>query len=175
MRKMLLWLPFVLAVLAMGVFGWNLSHPRARRVESALVGQPFPQLQLPGAIDPALGLDARTLADGKPRLVNVFASWCVPCAAEAPMLKQLQQQGVEIIGIAVSDNLPDLMRFLAINGNPYGRIGMDPSGRVQIELGSAGVPETFIVDGKGRIVRQHIGIVEADDVAKITAEVRSLQ
>ena len=97
--------------------------------------------------------------DGKPRLLNVFASWCLPCVAEVPVLMRLKEQGVEVVGIAVHDTAPALDKFLAQNGNPYSRIGSDPQSRIQMALGSSGVPETFVVDGKGIIVYQHIGVV----------------
>lgn len=174
-RRLWLWLPFTVVAFALAIFGWNLANPVERRVPSALVGQQFPPVTLTGALDPAAGVDATLLANGRPHLVNVFASWCVPCAAEAPGLTLLQGQGIDIVGIAVHDNVPDLTQFLAQNGNPYSRIGMDYNGRTQIALGSAGVPETFVVDGRGKILRQHIGVIEPDDIATLVADIRGAQ
>ena len=115
------------------------------------------------------------MATGQPRLLNIFASWCVPCAAEAPQLLALKQAGVPIDAIAIRDARPDVDAFLARYGNPYARIGLDARSAVQIALGSSGVPETFIVDGKGRIAYQHIGDIRADDVPMILEKLRAAQ
>lgn len=85
------------------------------------------------------------------------------------MLIQLKAAGAEVVGIAVHDNSADLNRFLASNGNPYTAIGLDENGKAQIALGSAGVPETFVVDGKGTIIYQHIGVVTDADKDKLLA------
>jgi cytochrome c biogenesis protein CcmG/thiol:disulfide interchange protein DsbE len=115
-------------------------------------------------------LSSRELATGKPRLLNVFASWCVPCIGEVKVLKQLQQRGVAIDGIAVRDRPEDLAGFLQANGDPYEKIGGDPQSQVQISLGSSGVPESFVIDGRGIVRYQHIGPIEADDVPMILAK-----
>jgi cytochrome c biogenesis protein CcmG/thiol:disulfide interchange protein DsbE len=112
------------------------------------------------------------LADGRPKLVNFFASWCVPCIGEAPVLTMLKQQGVPIVGIAVRDRPADLRQFLSDNGNPFERIGSDPQSKLQLAFGSAGVPETFVVDGKGIIQSQHIGPIEPDDVPGLVQAVK---
>lgn len=164
MRRFWLWVPFAIFVALIAMFTKGLVTPDDRSVPSAMVSKPLPAFELPGAIDPATGLESRYFRDGKPRLINVFASWCVPCVAEIPILVQLRQQGVEITGIAVHDQAEPLRKFLANNGNPYSRIGSDENSRTQIALGSAGVPETFVIDGRGMIIHQHIGIVAADDV-----------
>lgn len=83
------------------------------------------------------------------------------------MLLRLQAMGAEIDGLAVHDSTPELQKFLADNGNPYTRIGLDDDGKAQIAFGSAGVPETFVVDGQGKIVYQHIGVVTEADMPKL--------
>jgi cytochrome c biogenesis protein CcmG/thiol:disulfide interchange protein DsbE len=113
------------------------------------------------------GLSSADLATGQPRLINVFASWCVPCIAEAPLLVELKRQGVAIDAIAVRDRPEDVTDFLARNGDPFERIGTDPESRVQLALGSSGVPETFVVDGHGIIRYQHMGPIEPGDVANV--------
>lgn len=110
--------------------------------------------------------------DGKPKLLNVFASWCIPCVAEIPVLMQLKARGVDITGVAIHDSHEQLQQFLAQNGDPYSRIGLDMGGRAQISFGSAGVPETFVVDGKGKIVHQHIGVVTEGDIPVIMAKLQ---
>ena len=94
----------------------------------------------------------------------MFASWCVPCIGEAPVLAELKRRGVSIEGIAVRDTPGALNAFLTRNGNPYDRIGTDRQSEVQIAFGSSGVPETFVVDGKGIIRRQYIGPLNAANI-----------
>ena len=161
-----------LAVLALLVAGlvWRLATPVDTDVHSRLEGQPVP----PFALGPILlgkpGLSSADLASGRPHLLNVFASWCVPCVTEVGVLKQLQARGVAVDGIAIRDQGTDLADFLARNGDPYERIGSDPQSKVQIDLGSSGVPESFIVDGKGVIRYQHIGPIDASEVPVILAK-----
>ena len=107
-------------------------RPRANIVRSKLEGRALPAFTLAAAVEGKPGLASADLATGRPRLLNVFASWCVPCIAETPLLRQLKSEGVAIDGIAVRDRRADVTRFLARNGDPYERIGGDPESRVQI-------------------------------------------
>jgi cytochrome c biogenesis protein CcmG/thiol:disulfide interchange protein DsbE len=107
--------------------------------------------------------------------LNIFASWCVPCIAEAPVLENLRRQGIAIDGIAVRDRPDELAMFLQSNGNPFQRIGADYNSSVQLALGSTGVPESFVVDGRGVIRYQHIGPIEQSHVARIRSEVEKAQ
>ncbi|MFM9936362.1 MAG: DsbE family thiol:disulfide interchange protein [Novosphingobium sp.] len=161
------WLPLGLfaAFLVLVIVG--LYWPADREVASAFIGKPLPAFDLPPATDERPGLATSTFKAGKPRLLNVFASWCVPCAVEAPQLEALAKQGVEIDGVAIRDRKEDLGRFLAQNGNPFARIGRDDLSQVQLAIGSSGVPETFVVDGKGIIRYQHIGDIRAEDMPLI--------
>ncbi|HMT43767.1 MAG TPA: redoxin family protein, partial [Chakrabartia sp.] len=110
---------------------------------------------------------------GQPRLLNIFASWCIPCIAEAPVLLDMARKGVPIDAIAIRDRPQDVNRFLQRNGNPYQRIGSDVNSAVQMALGSSGVPETFVVDGRGIIRFQHIGDIRPEDVPDIMAALRA--
>jgi len=168
-RKLLLWLPFALGVALFAVFWLSLRKPDDHVIASQIVGQQLPEFVAAPAMPGRPGVASVDLADGKPRLLNVFASWCVPCVREIPVLLRMQQRGAEIVGIAVHDTSPAIAEFLAQNGNPYARIGLDEGGRAQIAFGSSGVPETFVVDGKGKIVYQHIGVVNEDDMPKLMA------
>lgn len=161
-----LWVPLGLFVVFFAVVAFGLYSPSDRKHPSKLIGKPMPAFALPAAAQGRPGLSSGDLK-GQPRLVNVFASWCVPCASEAPLLGALAQQGVVIDGIAIRDRPQDLAGFLARYGNPFRAIGNDPASQVQISLGSAGVPETFVVDGAGVIQYQHIGAIEPDDVELI--------
>lgn len=173
MKKLLTWLPLILFLGFLGLFASGIFRPDDRVITSKLVGQPLPSFTLPAAASDRPALASAQLATGKPRLLNIFASWCVPCAAEAPQLQALKDAGVEIDGIAIRDARTDVDAFLKRNGNPYARIGLDARSGVQIALGSSGVPETFIVDGRGRIAYQHIGDIRADDVPMILDRLRS--
>ena len=102
--------------------------------------------------------------------MNIWASWCLPCIAEAPHLENLKRQGADIVGVAIRDRPEDVARFLAQHGNPYSRIGRDDLSEVQLAIGSSGVPETFVIDGQGVIRYQHIGDVRASDVPVLLAE-----
>ena len=162
--------PLALLALIMIAMVWRLARPVDTNVHSTLEGKPVPAFTLPGAVPSKSGLKSADLATGQPHLVNVFASWCVPCITEVKVLGQLKSRGVPVEGIAVRDRPEDLLDFLSRNGDPYERIGNDPQSSVQISLGSSGVPESFIVDGKGVIRYQHIGPIEARDVPTILAK-----
>jgi cytochrome c biogenesis protein CcmG, thiol:disulfide interchange protein DsbE len=169
MRSVYLWVPLALFAFFAGLAAYMLTQEKDQFVESTMIGQPLPEF----ALDPAYaGLPGAAKADftGKPRLLNIWASWCLPCIAEAPQLEALQKQGVEIVGIAIRDRPEDVANFLAKYGNPYSRIGSDAISEVQLAIGSSGVPETFVIDGKGVIRYQHIGDIRESDVAKLLAE-----
>jgi len=167
-----LWLPlglffgFVLLVLG------GLLRPASHDVPSRMIGQPMPQFALPQAVPDRPALARVDLANGKPHLLNIFASWCIPCAVETPQIAALAAQGAEIDGIAIRDHTADLAGFLARNGNPYSRIGADDVSAVQLAIGSSGVPETFVIDGKGVIRYQHIGDIRPEEVPIILGKLR---
>ena len=175
MRRLSIWLPLALFLAFFAVVASGLIRPSSRVIASKLVGKPLPRFSLPPAHDGQPGLGSTTFTDGKPRLLNIFASWCLPCIAEAPVLLELSRQGVEIDAIAIRDRPADVARFLQRNGNPYARIGSDVDSRVQLAMGSSGVPETFVVDGKGIIRHQHIGDIRAEDVDEILAALKAAQ
>ncbi|HET9629618.1 MAG TPA: DsbE family thiol:disulfide interchange protein [Novosphingobium sp.] len=165
------WLPLALFALFALVVTWGLVHPKDDTVPSRFVGQPLPAFDLPAAAAGKPGLATADFA-GKPKLLNVFASWCIPCAAEAPQLAALASAGAEINGVAIRDHKDDLAAFLARNGNPYARIGADNLGKVQLAIGSSGVPETFVIDGRGVIRYQHIGDIRPEDVPMLLGKLR---
>jgi cytochrome c biogenesis protein CcmG/thiol:disulfide interchange protein DsbE len=167
-----LWLLVALVAGLFALFAVQLSRPKSDFVESAMVGKPVPEFALEPAVDIRPGLSSTDFADGKPRLLNIFASWCVPCAAEAPQLAALEQQGAEIVAVAIRDRPQDVAAFLRAYGNPFSRIGADEISQVQLDLGSSGVPETFVIDGKGVIRYQHIGDIRDSDVPKLLEELR---
>jgi len=165
--------PLALLALLIVALVWRLAKPVDTNVHSTLEGKPIPAFSLPAAVRSKPGLNAADLATGKPHLVNVFASWCVPCITEVKVLGELKARGALVEGIAVRDRPEDLAEFLARNGDPYERIGSDPQSQVQISLGSSGVPESFVIDGEGVIRYQHIGPIEAGDVPTILARLEA--
>lgn len=173
MRKLLLWVPLMIFALFAGVLLRGLIAPESATIASKMVGKPVPEFALPAVVPSHPGLSTADLKSGKPILLNIFASWCLPCATEAPVLLELQKQGVEIHAIAIRDKPEDVVEFLRKHGDPYARIGSDVSSKVQISLGSSGVPESFVIDGKGVVRMQHIGDIRADDVPKIMAALKA--
>ncbi|MCE7797402.1 DsbE family thiol:disulfide interchange protein [Sphingobium sufflavum] len=167
MRSWLLWAPLGLFVIFIGLFASGLFQPDDRQIHSGMLGKALPAFTLPAGASDRPGLSTADLKTGKPRLLNIFASWCVPCAAESPQLVELARQGVTIDGVAIRDAREDVDGFLKRWGNPYGRIGLDARSALQLSLGSSGVPESFVVDGKGIIRYQHIGEIRPEHIAVI--------
>lgn len=166
MKRLLIWLPLAVFAAVLWLIAFGQFKPVDRVVHSAMVGKPVPAIALPALVPGKPGI-AGGFGAGRPRLINVFATWCIPCIAEAKQLMKLKQAGVEIDGVATADSAPAMQAFLAQNGDPFARIGDDRERKVQFALGSAGVPETFVVDARGVIVDQHIGDIRADDVPEI--------
>lgn len=174
-RNWLAWMPLLGLAFVAGLAIFRLANPNTDYVSSEMVGKPLPEFTLSAATDGVEGLATANFRDGKPRMLNIFASWCLPCQAEAPYLEQLKAAGVEFHAIAIRDKPEDVAKFLAQNGNPFVRIGADQDMLVQLQLGSSGVPETYIIDGKGRIAYQHIGDIREEHVAPLLKIYRSLK
>ncbi len=137
------------------------------RVPSALIGREVPEFALPpleglsegGA--PVPGFSASDLGGGEVTVVNVWASWCGPCRDEHPWLVELSgDRRIGLYGINYKDTPENARRFLGRYGNPFAAVGVDASGRTGIDWGVYGVPETFVVDGEGRIAYKHIGPID---------------
>lgn len=174
-RGWILFVPLAMMGLLFGAFIYRLTTPAETMIQSQWINKPMPLFDLPAATDGVQGLKSSQLADGQPRLVNIFASWCIPCRAEAPQLEALRQAGVRIDGIAVRDRPDDVAAFLREHGNPFDRIGSDMQSSVQIALGSSGVPETFIIDGQGIIREQHQGVILDHHVPELLAKLEALK
>jgi cytochrome c biogenesis protein CcmG, thiol:disulfide interchange protein DsbE len=163
-------LPLVIFAALAAIFWFRLGSGDPSRIPSALIGHPAPQTTLPpleglaskGAAVP--GLDP-SVFKGKVSLVNVWASWCVPCHDEAPLLTELgRDKRLQIVGINYKDSADNARRFLGRYGNPFGVVGVDANGRASIEWGVYGVPETFIVGREGTIVYKLVGPVTSDNI-----------
>ena len=174
MKRLWLWVPLVAFGVFVVVVASGLIKPSDSLHRSKMIGRAVPAFALPAAASDRPGLSNKDLL-GKPRLVNIFASWCVPCIAEAPVLNLIAQQGVIIDGVAIRDKRADVDLFLARNGNPYLAIGLDVDSSIQMAIGSSGVPETFVVDRKGIIRHQHIGDIGEQDIPEILAALKAAE
>jgi cytochrome c biogenesis protein CcmG, thiol:disulfide interchange protein DsbE len=168
--RWLMALPLVIFAALAAIFWFRLGSGDPSRIPSALIGRPAPQTPLPplegltdnGAAIP--GLDPAAFK-GKVSIVNVWASWCVPCHDEAPLLTELgRDKRLQIVGINYKDAADNARRFLGRYGNPFGIVGVDVNGRASIEWGVYGVPETFIVGREGTIVYKLVGPVTSDNI-----------
>lgn len=164
MNKKLL-LPFVIFFGLMIVFvvqlGRNANGEDPKALESALVGKIIPDFQLSSVHNEQEMIDQNVVKVGKPRLLNVWATWCPTCYAEHQYLTELAKQGVEIVGIDYKDDRTKALKFLADYGDPYHAIIFDPKGSLGLDLGVYGAPETFILDANGKIHYRHTGDVNA--------------
>jgi cytochrome c biogenesis protein CcmG, thiol:disulfide interchange protein DsbE len=172
-RVVLMALPLV-GFLALAVLFWfRLGDGDPSKIPSALIGRAAPQTALPpleGLVNnagPVPGLDP-SMFKGKVSIVNVWASWCVPCHDEAPLLTALgQDKRLQLVGINYKDAPDNARRFLGRYGNPFGIVGVDGNGRAAIEWGVYGVPETFIVGRDGTIVYKLVGPVNPDNIDSV--------
>jgi cytochrome c biogenesis protein CcmG/thiol:disulfide interchange protein DsbE len=148
------------------VLAWGLTR-HARDIPSALIGRPVPDFTLPPVKGRTLGLSSDDL-QGEVSLVNVFASWCVACREEHPLFMRIAaDRTVPLHGLNYKDRPDDVAKWLDTLGDPYTRTGADINGRVAIDWGVYGVPETFVVGADGRIAYKHIGPVTEDALARI--------
>ncbi len=168
-------IPLLLLLVVVVGMAWRLVKPADTAVPSQLVNRPVPAFVLDAALPSKPSLSSKDLATGEPRLLNIFASWCMPCVGEVVVLGELKHKGVKIDAIAVRDRPEAIAAFLARNSDPYERIGSDPQSKVQISLGSSGVPETFVVDGKGVIRHQYIGPLTSANIPGVIEQMQALR
>ena len=156
MRRLLYLLPVAVFALVAVYFGLGLQRDPSI-VPSALIDKPAPDFDLPPLLESGQGFKTADL-QGRVSLVNVFASWCIPCRVEHPLLMRLAKEGrVPILGINWKDKQADAVAWLEELGDPFERIGYDLSGRTGIDWGVYGVPETYVIDREGRIRYKHVG------------------
>lgn len=171
-RPLLTLLPLLIFGAVAGLFFARLFAGDASKIPSALIGQSAPALDLP-ALDGGAALIDADLRQGHVSIVNVFASWCLPCHEEHALLvdmaadKELAAKGVRLIGVAQKDEPENVRRFLGAKGDPYAKVGLDRDGRAGIEWGVYGVPETFIVKGDGTVAFKFIGPMSAETLASV--------
>ena len=171
-RRWMLALPLLIFAALAALFWFRLGADPAK-LPSALIGRAAPQTTLPaleGLTDsgaPVPGLDPAAFK-GKVSLVNVWASWCVPCHEEAPLLTELgKDKRLQLVGINYKDAPDNARRFLGRYGNPFGIVGVDGNGRAAIEWGVYGVPETFIVGRDGRIAYKMVGGITQENYERV--------
>ena len=171
-RRRIPWLallPLIAFVALASLFLVRLYSGDPSRLPSALIGKHVPKFALPAIEgEPGQGFSDADLAQGRVTLVNVFASWCVPCREEHPMLMQMSRDpklkalGVRLYGLNYKDEPQNARGFLGQYGNPYDRTGADLKGRTGIDFGVYGVPETFVVRGDGSIAYKQIGPISPE-------------
>ena len=172
-QRWLVALPLLGFIVLAGIFLLRLHGGDPSKIPSALIGRPAPQTALPaleGLVNNGTqvpGLDPAVFK-GKVSVVNVWASWCVPCHDEAPLLTELgKDKRLQIVGINYKDAPDNARRFLGRYGNPFGAVGADGNGRAAIEWGVYGVPETFVVGREGTIVYKMVGPVTPDNIDSV--------
>jgi cytochrome c biogenesis protein CcmG, thiol:disulfide interchange protein DsbE len=141
---------------------------------SPLIGEEAPPFVLPALAgltrdeQPVAGFSDADLKGGGGTLLNVFASWCVPCRQEHPVLMQLaKDKSITLLGLNHKDEAENARRFLGTMGDPYAKVGVDASGRTSLDFGVYGVPETFAIDATGRIVGKHVGALTMADAQEL--------
>jgi cytochrome c biogenesis protein CcmG, thiol:disulfide interchange protein DsbE len=169
LRRVIVLVPLAIFLGLIVLFLFRLYAGDPSRIPSALIGRPAPQTALPGVAGlqrdgmPVPGLDPAEF-QGAVTVVNVWASWCVPCHDEAPLLMQLAQDSrLRLVGINYKDDPDNARRFLGRYGNPFAAAGADENGRAGIEWGVYGVPETFVIGRDARIVYKLVGPITPDN------------
>ncbi|MEB8678439.1 DsbE family thiol:disulfide interchange protein [Cronobacter malonaticus] len=165
MKRRILLLPLALFLLLAAVLFWQLTRNAAgddpSQLESTLVGKPLPAFRLAALDDPNVTYDRAALLNGKPLLLNVWATWCPTCRAEHQFLNGLAAKGVRIVGLNYKDDRAKAVAWLNTLGNPYALSLFDGSGMLGLDLGVYGAPETFVIDGCGVIRYRHAGDLNA--------------
>ncbi|MEL7444463.1 MAG: DsbE family thiol:disulfide interchange protein [Pseudomonadota bacterium] len=168
--RLYVWIPLALFVFFLGLAGYQLTQPKDEAVPSAMIAKPLPEFELPSATEGIEGAARSDFVGGEPKLLNIWASWCLPCIAEAPQLEELKEEGIEIIGIAIRDRPEDVAQFLDRYGNPYTKIGADDISELMLQIGASGVPETYVIDAQGVIQYQHIGDIRPEHISILMSE-----
>jgi cytochrome c biogenesis protein CcmG, thiol:disulfide interchange protein DsbE len=171
-RRIIVFIPLVVFLALAALFMYRLGAGDPSRIPSALIGRPAPSTNLPPIPGlerdgrPVPGLDGAAF-NGEVTVLNVWASWCVPCHDEAPLLLKLAaDRRIRVVGINYKDEADNARRFLGRHGNPFAANGIDRNGRAAIEWGVYGVPETFVVGRDGRIAFKLIGPITPDNLDK---------
>jgi cytochrome c biogenesis protein CcmG/thiol:disulfide interchange protein DsbE len=162
-------IPLAVLLVIAGLSAYVLSGDPADReiLPSTLIAKPVPQMDLPPLHDGAARLSTATLQEPGVKIVNIWASWCGPCRVEHPRLMELATMGIPVYGINYKDDGDKARKFLTDLGDPFTTVGEDSTGRMGIEWGVYGVPETFVINGEGRIAYKHVGPIQNDDLERV--------
>ena len=166
-RSRQLLIPVIVFAAMATMFFFALQSGDPSKLPSALVGKPVPKFELPAlsGLVGVPGFGSKELETSEVKVVNFWASWCGPCRDEHPVLEVLKRDGsVSMFGINYKDAPPGGQRFLGQYGNPFSAVGVDANGRVAIDWGVYGMPETFIIDKQGRIIYKHVGPISMKDL-----------
>ena len=176
-------LPVLVFVAVAGLFAVALRSGDPSKLPSALIGKPVPPSSfaaLPGLLadsKPVPGFSNTDLTKGKTSIVNFWASWCAPCIDEHPLIAELKiKSGVDIFGVNYKDDPAAARRFLGRYGNPFSAVGTDADGATAIDWGVYGMPETFVINGRGEIVYKHVGPLSAQSIeSKLLPAIKAIQ
>ncbi len=173
-RRFMALAPLIAFLALAALFYVRLGAGDSSRIPSALIGKQVPVFTLPALAQAGVpGLNDADLKRGEPVVLNVFASWCVPCHQEHPELMKLKARGVNIVGLGYKDAPDNLLKFVKDGGNPFSAIGVDEKGRIAIDFGVYGVPETFIIRGDGTIAKKIVGGVTVASIEEALAELKA--
>ncbi len=159
MKRLLLFAPF-LFIFSLGVPLYFGLQKDPQELPSVLIGKPVPNFQLPNLLEPRVTLSNKDIKIKKPYLLNVWATWCPACKIEHPLLNEISKAGFDIVGLNYKDDAIAAQQWLLNRGNPYEYNLYDAEGRLVIDLGVFGAPETFVVDAEGIIQYRHVGLVD---------------
>ncbi|AHC73527.1 cytochrome c biogenesis protein CcmG [Candidatus Endolissoclinum faulkneri L5] len=160
-------IPLLGAIILLFALVWPiLEDHNPEELPSALLNKQVPVFDLPG-LDPKAPRVRSANLIGKPAIVNFFASWCIPCRIEITELRTIASDGIIIYGLAYKDDTEAIRRFLSSFGNPYKMVGLDRDGRIGLEFGVYGLPETYIIDSKGFIRYRHVGALTNEMIKNI--------
>ncbi len=158
MARIKLFVPLIIFIV-LAVFLLNGLERDPNAMPSALIDQPIPEFLLPVLGDENRQVDQQ-LFQGQPALLNVWATWCISCRVEHPFLNSLAQQGIRIVGLNYKDDVVEANKWLSDKGDPYALSIVDSTGRMGLDLGVFGAPETYVVDSSGTIRYKHVGVVD---------------
>ena len=161
MKRKVLLIPLIIFLAIAAALLWQLARNAEgddpTNLESALIGKPVPKFRLESLDNPGQFYQADVLTQGKPVLLNVWATWCPTCRAEHQYLNQLSAQGIRVVGMNYKDDRQKAISWLKELGNPYALSLFDGDGMLGLDLGVYGAPETFLIDGNGIIRYRHAG------------------
>jgi len=167
-KRLIYVIPFLAFAVLAAIFYASLKGPAPDVLPSVMIGKPVPQRTLPTLDADTQGFAPHDFASGRVTVVNVWASWCAPCRQEAPALAELaKRKDIQLYGFVYKDK-PDAARtFLRELGNPFARIGLDSDGSTAIDWGVYGVPETYVIDGKGIIRERFVGALTSEALTTV--------